>query len=188
MFRILEYFDNVLSWLGQEKIPSIDELIVAWSRNPDGHFFGYYQQQLVWHTVYGLAPMEGLSDSHGYSMLPNIRCSYSDGKYGMNIGWIEDISMHSGGMVRIRHFALAVKFTRYGIGKIFLNAMMNFFKSINAVSIEFHETHASKIDHYRRFFEKNEVKEVRCGVWMIDLYENNDTPSHVLEFQSKLKR
>lgn len=187
MIRISEYLKKVIYKYAKEKTTIIEERTHTWSHNSGIHFYGSYQQSLIWHTVYGLAPMQGLPDTHGYSMLPNIRCFFLAGKCLESIGWIEDISMHSGGVVRIKHFALAVKFTRSGIGVIFFNAMITFFREINAVSIEFHESHTSKKDHYRRFFEKNEIKEVSDGVWKIELYKNNDIPSHVIDFQSALK-
>lgn len=96
--------------------------------------------------------------------------------------------MYSAGVVRIKHFALNAKLTRSGVGEIFFNAILLFFKSKNAVIIEFHENHSSKIDHYRRFFEKLGVKEIREGVWQVELYKNNDVPKQVLLFHDELKQ
>lgn len=95
--------------------------------------------------------------------------------------------MHSGGVVRIKHFALNTSLTRAKIGEEFFYAILQFFKSMNAVTIEFHENHSSKIDHYRRFFEKVGVKEISDRVWQVELYNNNEIPDHVLAFHEELK-
>lgn len=184
MLKIAEHFRCKLFKPSLKKIPSVTELITAWSNKADPHFVGYFNQPLAWNTVYGLAPMEGLSDSHGYSMLPDIRCTYSDGEHRITIGWIEGISMHSGGTVTIRHFALSTRLTRLEIGKIFFEKMIQFFRSMNAVSLVFEETHTSKINHYRVFFKKLGVTEIERGVWKIDLYKSCDIPDHVRAFQA----
>lgn len=186
MLKIAEHFRCKLFKSSLKRIPSATELIMAWSKRADPHFLGYFQQPLAWNTVYGLAPMEGLPDSHGYSMLPNIRCTYSDGKYGITIGWIEGIAMHSGGTVTIRHFALSTKLTRLGIGIIFFEKMIQFFRRMNAVSLVFKETHTSRIDHYRVFFKKLGITEIERGVWKIDLYNSGDIPDNVRAFQATL--
>lgn len=136
------------------KKPTDRQFINEWSKSPEKHFCGYFDQKLEWSTLYGLAPFESLPDTHGYSRFPDIRCEYKEYKYSLKIGYIEGISMYSAGVVRIKHFALNAKLTRSGVGEIFFNAILLFFKSKNAVIIEFHENHSSKIDHYRRFFEK----------------------------------
>ena len=70
--------------------------------------------------------MEGLPDSHGYSTMSDLNCTYSEGKYSIRIGWIEGISMYSGGTVRIRHFALNVGLTRNGVAATFFQGILCF--------------------------------------------------------------
>nr|WP_163502612.1 hypothetical protein [Halomonas socia] len=143
--------------------PTVEQFIEEWSRSPETYFYGYFDQELKWSTCYGLAQLEGLPDTHGYSMMPDIRCQYNEYKYSLEIGYIEGISMHSGGVVRIRHFALNTSLTRAEIGERFFYAILQFFKSKNAVTIEFHESHGSKIDHYRRFLRKSALRKLQIG-------------------------
>lgn len=168
------------------KNPTAEQFIEEWSKAPQEYFFGYFEEQLDWTTYYGLAALESLPDTHGYSAMPNIQCQFRDFKYTLDIGYIEDISMHSGGTVRIKHFALNSELTRRGIGKKFFNSILEFFKSNNAVIIEFHENHSSKIEHYRLFFEKNGIREINKGVWRVNLYSKTEIPNHVLFFHEKL--
>jgi hypothetical protein len=188
MRNIEKYFKGIYLNASQGAPHTIDQLIEEWSCNPEAHFFGYYQQPLVWDTVYGVAPLEGLPDTHGYSTLPDIKCSYSRGQSNIKIGWVEGISMHSGGVVTVRHFALASELSRFRIGVIFFEALIRFFKKNNALTIEFHESHTSKINHYRRFFEKISVAEISDCVWKVDLYEHEEIPIQVVQFQTSLMR
>lgn len=169
------------------KNPTVEQFIEEWSKSPETHFHGYFDKKLEWSTCYGLAPLEGLPDTHGYSTLPDIRCQYNEYKYSLQIGNIEGISMYSGGVVRIKHFALNTSLTRAKIGEKFFHAMLQFFKSKNAVVVELHENHSSKTDHYRNFFEKVGVKEIADRVWRVELYNNNEIPDHVLAFHEELK-
>lgn len=168
--------------------PTVEQFIHKWSMSPESHFSGYFDEDLEWSTCYGVAPLFGIPDSHGLCSLPNIVCQYSVYKYSLQIGWVTGIEMHSGGIVRINHFALNTELTRKGIGEIFFNSIIRFLKSKNAVVIEFHENHSSKMQHYRRFFEKMGVTEVNEGVWQVDLYENTSIPSAVLLFHNALNR
>lgn len=170
------------------KNPTVEQFINEWTKAPQEYFFGYFEKPLDWSTCYGLAPMEGLPDTYGYSTMPDIRCQFKEYKYSLKIGNIEGISMYSGGTVRIKHFALSPELTKNGIGEIFFNSILEFFKSKNAVIVEFHENHSSNIEHYRRFFEKIGIKEVKNRVWRVEFYKTNDTPVHVLSYHEKLKR
>ena len=168
--------------------PTEEQFINEWMNDPIACYFGYFDQPLEWSTQYGLANMEGLPDTHGYSTLPDIRCEYKVYKYLLRIGNIEGISMYSGGIVRIRHFALNSELTRTQIGKIFFNSILEFFKSKNAITVEFHESHSSKIEHYRRFFRKLGITEIKDRVWRVELYKENDIPKNVLSYHEKLRR
>lgn len=66
--------------------------------------------------------------------------------------------MYAGGTVKVNHFALNKALTGLGVGTTFFGALVRFFKSNNAVSIEFHENHTSRIDDYRKFFKKLAVE------------------------------
>lgn len=164
--------------------PSIEQLIDEWLKDPLASFHGYFDNPLDWSTCYGVAPMEGLPDTHGYSCMPDIRCEYKE----LLIGNVEGISMYSGGTVRIKHFALNPDLTRKYIGEKFFSSILEFIKSKNAVSVEFHENHSSKIEHYRRFFEKQGIAEIKDGIWKVNLYMESDIPKHVLDFHEGLKR
>ncbi|MDU0353833.1 hypothetical protein RS130_07745 [Paraglaciecola aquimarina] len=96
--------------------------------------------------------------------------------------------MHSGGVVQINHFALKTNLTRCKIGITFFKAILCFLKSKSAISVEFHENHSSKIERYRRFFKKLEIKESAAGVWRVELYDNDHIPNNVLSFHEELKR
>lgn len=170
------------------KSHTVEQFINEWKKDPLAYFWGYFDKELEWSTTYGLAPMEGLPDTHGYSMFPDIRCQYKEYKYSQKIGSIEGVSMYSYGIVRIRHFALNSELTRNKIGEIFFNSILEFFKSKNAITIEFHENHSSKIEHYRRFFEKLGVTETKDRVWRVELYKENDIPEHVLAYHESLQR
>ncbi|GGP69531.1 MULTISPECIES: hypothetical protein [Shewanella] len=170
------------------KSPNYDELFInEWLKEPEAYFFGYYGAKLEWTTGYGIAPLEGLPDTHGYSSFPDIRCQYKEYKYSLKIGNVEGISMHSGGTVRIRHFALNADLTKNKLGEKFLNSIIEFFKSKNAVIIEFHESHSSKIAHYRKFFKRLGIPEVKGRIWQVELYSGNNIPKNVLSFHEKLK-
>ncbi|CAH7202569.1 hypothetical protein VCHA37P200_40287 [Vibrio chagasii] len=90
--------------------------------------------------------------------------------------------MQQGGVVQIKHFALNPDLTKAGVGKVFFNAIVDFFKSKNAISIEFRENHSSKIEHYRIFFEKMGLEETESRVWIVNLYDCDDIPESVLSF------
>ncbi len=167
--------------------PTVEQFINEWAKEPQEYFFGYFDEPLEWSTRYGLAPMEGLPDTHGYSTIPDISCQFKEYEHLLNIGNIEGISMYSGGTVRIKHFALNSELTKNGIGEVFFASILDFFKSKNAVIIEFHENHSSKIEHYRRFFEKLGIKEINSRVWRVELYKPNEIPNQVLSFHEKLQ-
>lgn len=150
------------------------------------YFFGYQNSDLKWNTTYGLAPFEWLTDSHGLSHMPNIECKCRKWGYSIQIGFIEGISMYGGGKVRIRHFALKSELSRHNLGRPFLESIIYFFKKHNAVSIEFHENHSTKINHYRIFFNKMGIPEIQNGVWSLDLYAGTNIPKSVSEFQKTL--
>jgi GNAT superfamily N-acetyltransferase len=156
-------------------------------KKPEDNFVPQKKQSLEWITGYGvIAQMYGLPGSHGYSKMPDLKCSFTKRKYTINIGWVEGISMYGGGTVRIKHFALEASLTRRGLGKTYLEALIRFFKKHNAIVIEFHENHSSKNEHYRQFFGEIGVKEIRNGIWQVDLYENTEIPSSVEVFQQEL--
>jgi GNAT superfamily N-acetyltransferase len=167
--------------------PTIEQFIQEWSTEPEKHFFGYFDQELEWSTTYSTDFEHGLPSSHCYSFFPDIRCQFKAFGYRLLIGNIEIISMHSVGVVCIKHFALDPDLTRHHLGKTFFNAILRFFKSKNAVVIEFHENHSSKIEYYRRFFEKLGIEEVKDRVWRVNLYDDQKIPEHVLAFHNSLK-
>ena len=168
--------------------PSAEQFIQEWTKTPEEYFFGYHGKALDWSTSYSSDFVSEHPGSHGFSSFPDIRCEYKACEYSLLIGNIERISMHSGGVVCIKHFALNPKLTKSKIGEVFFNAIKTFFKNKNAVVLEFHEDHSSKIEHYRRFFEKLGIKEVENRVWRLDLYNNKEVPKHVLEFHELLKQ
>jgi hypothetical protein len=168
--------------------PSAEQFIQEWSRTPEKYFFGYHDKKLKWSTFYSSDFFSEHPMSHGLSFFPDIRCQYKACEYSLLIGNIERISMHSGGIVCIKHFALDPALTKRKIGGVFFNAILTFFKDKNAVVLEFHEDHSSKIEHYRRFFEKIGIEEVKSGVWRLELYNNEEVPEHVLDFHELLKQ
>lgn len=185
---LFNFIEKIKFYRKYGKNPTPEQFVNEWTKAPHDYFFGYFGQPIEWKTCYGLAPMEGLPDTHGYSIMPDIRCQYKEYKYSLMIGNIEGISMYSGGTVRIKHFALDSDLTNHGIGEIFFKSILDFLKSKSAVTVEFHETHSSKIEHYRRFFEKHGIKEVKNRVWRVELYKQNEIPDHVLAFHEKLRR
>ncbi|EJC7176237.1 hypothetical protein DC915_RS03120 [Vibrio parahaemolyticus] len=162
------------------------ELIQAWLDDPLSCIKGQFDKPVEWHTCYGLAPMEGLPDTHGYSQLPDLKVTARVRKTEVNLGWIEGISMHSGGIARVRHFALQTVLTEQGYGEVLLNSIIDLLKGNYATKIEFRETHTIKIEHYRKLFAKNDIEEVTKGVWAIDLYPEREIPEDVLDFQASL--
>jgi len=142
--------------------PTYGQLIEAWCEDPEKYFFGYYDQALEW-------KVHPNSSDYSESSFPNISSRFDEQGYRLTFGWIEGISMRNG-TVRINHFALDDRLTRRKLGLVFFNAILNFFKSKNAVIIEFHEIHSTNIEHYRRFFEKTGVDEAERGVWRVSLH------------------
>lgn len=168
------------------KPASDEELIQAWLIDPVNSIKGQFDKPVKWHTCYGLAPFEGLPDSHGYSQLPDLIVTTKVRKTEADIGWIEGISMHSGGVARVRHFALQSGLAGKGYGEILLKSILDLLKANYATKVEFHETHTKKLEHYRKLFAKNNIVEVAKGVWAIDLYPDGDIPEDVLGFQASL--
>lgn len=166
---------------------STGNLINKWKENPESYFKGLFNEPLEWNTCYGLAPFEGLPDSHGYSQMPDMKCVIPNHPRPLIIGWVEKISMYSGGTVRIKHFALENEFTNIGLGVKFLGSIIRFFKSHNAIKIEFHETHKTKIEHYKIFFEKYGVKEKSKGVWIVEPYKYTRVPDSVTTFHKNIE-
>lgn len=162
------------------------ELIQAWTNEPLSCFRGHFDQPITWNTCYGLAPFKGLPDTHGYSNMPDLRVASSINNVELEIGSVERIRMHSGGIVTIKHFALDPELTRKGHGRTLLKSIIELLKSHHATSIEFHESHSKKIEHYRAFFAKQGIAECIKGVWVIDLYPEREIPQSVVDFQSSL--
>ena len=165
--------------------PNNSNLLSAWKKSPSNSFHGYFAQKLKWKTIYGDLCMD--YDDHGYSSMPDIRCQFPHRDFGLTIGWIEGISMVNGGVVLVRHFALATHLTHSGLGSHLLDGMIEQFKQMNAIAIEFHESHSNKLGSYRRFFDKNNIPEIKNGVWRMDLYPTG-IPDKVREYQHSLKR
>lgn len=178
MFRIFNKFKTQ---------PASDtDLIQVWLNDPVSCIKGQFDKPVEWHTCYGLAPMEGLPDTHGYSTLPDLKVTAKVRKTSVDLGWIEGISMHSGGTARVRHFALQTGITGNGYGEILLSSIIEFLKANNATKIEFRENHTTKLEHYRKLFAKNNIEEVNQGVWAIGLYPKGDIPNDVQAFQASL--
>jgi hypothetical protein len=168
------------------ELPSVRSTEIELPQNLEEYFLGYHGNSLEWLTC---EPMDGILESLYYcGYMPNIRCTYTENGSNFQIGRIEEISLFSGGIVVIRHFALDEDLTQSNIGIMFFKSILRFFKKHNALSVEFHEDHSSKINHYRRFFEKLGVEEIKNRVWKIDLYEKNDIPKSVIDFQNSLVR
>ena len=160
------------------KQPTVEAFLSEWKKSPVSHFYGYFGQELEWSGY----SWSGSNNARMHYTFPDIRCEFTACEYSLEIGNIEGISMQQGGVVQIKHFALNSKLTKAGIGKVFFNAIIDFFKSKNATSIEFHENHPSKIEHYRIFFEKMGLEEVKDRVWVVNLYEIDNIPESVLSF------
>lgn len=178
MLRIFDKF--------RERPVSDEEFIQAWLDAPMRSIKGQFGAPVEWRTCYGLAPFEGLPDSHGYSELPDLKVTVKVRKSEAVLGWIEGLSMHSGGTVRVRHFALQESITANGHGSVLLSSIIKLLKEKNATKIEFRETHTTKLEHYRKLFAKNGIKEVTRGVWVVNLYADGEIPDDVLAFQASL--
>ncbi|USD59085.1 GNAT family N-acetyltransferase [Vibrio sp. SCSIO 43140] len=180
-------FSTILEKFKPRKVTK-DELFQLWLDNPVSCFHGQHGKEMKWHTVYGLAPMEGISDSHGYSMFPDLTVAPQIGDTALILGWVERIAMYKGGTVRIKHFALDPSQSRQGNGKILFNAILELFKAQNAIRVEFHEDHSSKIAHYASFFQKMGVEQVSDRVWRVEFYPDGNIPQDVVDFQNSLVR
>lgn len=180
MFGILDKF--------KPRPATTEELIQAWLDSPLECIKGQFDAEVKWDTCYGLAPMGGLPDSHGYSQLPDLKIVTTVRKTERTIGWIEGISMHSGGVARVRHFALDAGLSGHGYGSALLKSIIGLLKTNHAIKIEFRETHTSKLDHYRKLFAKNGIEEVSRGVWCINLYEDGKVPKETHDFQVSLMK
>ncbi|MDA0152225.1 hypothetical protein OH460_07925 [Vibrio sp. Makdt] len=178
MFGLLDRFKT--------KPATTDELIQAWIDNPVECLQGQFDHKMEWDTCYGLAPMEGLPDTHGYSMFPDLKVTIKVRKTEVDIGWVERISMYSGGTVRVRHFALDPRLSGQNYGGILLKSIIDLLKANNAIKIEFHETHITKLEHYRKLFTKYQIEEISKGVWCVNLYEDGKIPQQVQDFQASL--
>lgn len=164
---------------------SKDELIDRWCESPETYFKGQYGAELKWKTFRG--DHSKAIDGYGWSKMPDIVNSIQlthDNDYPF--GYIERFDMVGGGIVRVEHFALSSNLTHRGLGIVFFNALLEFFKQHNAITVEFHEDHRTKIEHYKRFFEKNNITEIQEGVWKVELYEGTGIPQSVLDFQKSL--
>ncbi|KAE9635984.1 hypothetical protein [Aeromonas veronii] len=182
-FKKLKHRLRLKTWGKNHSKNDITQILLA---RPERFFKGAFDTELEWEVIRCGADFFGLPASHRLCLMNNIVCKADD----ITIGWVEGISMHSGGTVRIQHFAISTDLTRNNqlqVGLKFLAGLLRFFKSKNATAIEFHETHTRKINHYRHFFEKNNIKEIDIGIWKIDLYKGLMPPLNVIEFQSSLK-
>jgi hypothetical protein len=85
------------------------------------------------------------------------------------LGTIEGIEM-TNGTVTIPHFALNYDGqTRIGLGEIFVEHIIDFFKNAGADYIEFRETHTSKIGHYEILFDKMRIPSTDYRKWKVEL-------------------
>lgn len=109
------------------------------------------------------------------AFMSDIVCRFPNKKFGLKIGNLERISLNKNGVIIVRHFALDSDLTRKGLGIKFFSSIVEFFELkkeetvVTPIAIEFHEDHPKKLAHYRNFFAKNGVEEVRAGVWRIEL-------------------
>ncbi|WP_076414938.1 hypothetical protein [Shewanella sp. UCD-KL12] len=170
-----------------ERTPA--DFLTEWSKNPEKHFYGENEKPLIWSTTHGFAPGLNREESrYGLSSFPNLKNVFVGPENDLTIGNVEGICMYGGGIVKIRHFALRDQLTEKNIGILFFEAILLFFKEHNATVIEFHESHSTKIEHYRRFFEKQGIEEIENRVWRVDLYKGTEIPESVLKFQHSLLR
>ncbi|OEE37250.1 hypothetical protein A1QO_03870 [Vibrio genomosp. F10 str. ZF-129] len=170
--------------LDQNLIEDIQE----WRQSPESHFQGQFNKPLKWsHQILGLAGITGDIDTHGTLLMPNISANYhSNEGFDLTFGWIEGIHMVGGGLAIVGHFALQKQISNLGLGVALFGAVARFLKQNNATEIEFRESHPSRIHHYRVFFEKLGIKEIRHGVWYLPLYPYLPPPTSVLEFHEQL--
>ncbi|MGO0110818.1 hypothetical protein [Pseudomonas putida] len=180
---------NILKFLKnpfQGAAPTPASIIDKWSSHHQQYFFNKDGKQLEWTTAYGQAALYYLPDTHGYSTMPDMVCRCSAGGYSIDIGWLEGVIMYGGGIARVKHFALNTGLTRRGLGRSFLESILYFLKAQNATRVEFHESHSTKIQHYRAFFSKMGIAEVTSGVWGVDLYPGSAIPKPVVDYQASL--
>ena len=151
--------------------PSAEELFAKWKKKPERYFVAQRDnKELKWEgPIFGSAPMFGCSDSHGQMEFPDMRVSVTLGSDDYTLAWVEGISMVEGGIVRISHFALDKKLEGRQLGVVLYNAILSYFKNKNATCIEFHENHTKKVEFYRKFFDKQGVKEINKRVWRVDI-------------------
>jgi GNAT superfamily N-acetyltransferase len=180
---------RILEILGHEgPDPSEEEFIEDWKKKPEYFFVGQFDEELKWgNPLFDRITLDGASDSHGLMIFPKMKISATFASNEYTLGWVEELSMVEGGVVRIKHFALRDNLEGQGIGSVFYNAILSYFKKRHATSVEFHENHSTKIDYYRSFFKKQGVKEVREQVWRVDLYPNGKIPLKVRIFQKAIK-
>ncbi len=181
----------ILAIVCKTKVFSAEELMAHWVEGNGQFFKKQFGGNISWKTGYGdMAAMYGYPSSHGLSYMPDLINSVEIGDSSIDVGWVEGISMHSGGTVVIKHFALNRKLTNRdeGYGDMFYNAMLVFFREHYSVAVEFRENHSSRIEHYRSFFSKKGVPEVSSRVWRVDLYPEQALPERTRQFQQKLEQ
>lgn len=167
---------------------SVEKLIAKWKKKPEQYFVGQTDKKLKWgRQAFGIATLERRSESHGIMVFPDMKVLVTFDKEDYTLGWVEGISMLEGGIVRIRHFAINEVLEGHGHGIILYNSILKYFKNKNAIYLEFHENHTKKIDRYRKFFDKQEVKKIEKDIWRVDIYPKGHTPIKVRIFQSYLK-
>lgn len=169
----------------------IEEVMAHWVAESGDFFEGQFGEKIKWTSRFGeMATICGLPGSHGVSIMPNLENRIGEGDGAVTVGWVEGISMHSGGTVIIKHFALDTRLTHRseGYGGILYEAILDLFRKHYAVAVEFHENHSSRIEHYRTFFSRRGVPEISDRVWRAELYPGQEIPDCTLRYQQELAK
>lgn len=147
-----------------------------WAKNPENYFFASRGQQIKW----GNPSTSADCFPRGFCLMPDCTAYYPHPDYGLKIGYVQKIQMYRG-LVKIGHIGLNIDLTRQElqVGKHFLAGILNLMRSLDATEVQFHEDHSTKIEHYRRFFEKCGIPEHPPGVWTVDLYPDGNVPDDV---------
>lgn len=160
-------------------------IIRNWSYNPEKFFFDSRGRP----AKLGKPLPGGDMFPRGYCLIPDFISRYPHPDFGLKIGYVQNIQMYRG-IVKIGHIGLNIDLTRHElqVGKIFLDGLLVLMRSFGAIQVQFHESHPSRLDHYRRFFEKHCIPETSSGVWSVSLYPDGVTPDWVTQKINDLER
>ena len=101
--------------------------------------------------------------------MPTLYWAVQHNSVTFKLGTIEGIEM-TNGIVTIPHFAINYDGkTRIGLGEIFVERIIAFFKNAGANTVEFRETHSSKIEHYQILFDKMRIPSTDYRKWKVEL-------------------